>query len=34
VTALQKLITPTAVLTATLAASLVGKLHWLGFFQG
>jgi hypothetical protein len=31
---MQKLITPSAVLTAILVASLVGKLHWLGFFGG
>jgi hypothetical protein len=34
VTALQKFLTPSAVLTALFVASFVGKLHWLGFFQG
>jgi hypothetical protein len=34
VTVVQKLITPSAVLASILVASLVGKLHWLGFSRG
>jgi hypothetical protein len=34
VTPLQKILTPAAVLTALSIASFVGKLHFLGFFQG
>jgi hypothetical protein len=34
VIALKTFIRPTAVLTVLFAASLAGKLRWLGFFGG